>query len=88
MLYTKLSSFIPKHFNSWNFNTQVSDVKLICFKNPNNLSCIDLFPANTIRSFQETQVFKTGLSDFHKLVVTVVKSTFAKSPQKIYNNNI
>ena len=54
-----------------------------CFKNPNNPSCIDLFLTNTIRSFQETQVFETGLSDFHKLVVTVLKSTFPKSPPKI-----
>ena len=51
-----------------------------CFKNPNNPSCIDLFLTNTIRSFQETQVFETGLYDFHKLVVT---STFPKSPSKI-----
>ena len=41
----------------------------IYFKNPNNPSCIDLFLTNTMRNFQETQVFETGLSDFHKLVV-------------------
>ena len=28
-------------------------------------------------------MFETGLSDFHKLVVTVLKSTFPKSPSKI-----
>ena len=28
-------------------------------------------------------MFETGLSDFHKLVVTVLKSTFPKSPPKI-----
>ena len=50
----------------------------LCFKNPNNPSCIDLFLTNTMRSFQETQLFETGLSDFHKLVVTVLKSTFPK----------
>ena len=54
-----------------------------CFKNPNNPSCIDLFLTNAIRSFQYTKVFETGSSDFHKLVVTVFKSTFRKSPQKI-----
>ena len=48
------------------------------FKNPNNPLCIDLFLTNTIRSFQETQVFETRLSDFHKLVVTVLKPTFPK----------
>ena len=42
-----------------------------------------MFLTSTIRSFQETQVFKSGLSDFHKLVVTVLKSTFPKSLPKI-----
>ena len=28
-------------------------------------------------------MFETGLSDFHKLVVMVLKSTFPKSPSKI-----
>ena len=28
-------------------------------------------------------MFETGLPDFHKLVVTVLKSTFPKSPHKI-----
>ena len=28
-------------------------------------------------------MFETGLSDFHKLVVTVLKSTFPKSPPKV-----
>ena len=54
-----------------------------CYKNPNNPSYIDLFLTNTIRSFQETQVFEVGLSDFHKLAVTVLKSIFPKSPPKI-----
>ena len=81
------------------FNTHVSDITLdtfcsmqnlkslgkepTCFKNPNNPSCIDLFLTNTIRSFQETQMFETGLSDFHKLVVTVLKSTLPESPPNI-----
>ena len=54
------------------------------FKNPINPSCIDLFLTNTIRSLQETQLFETELSDFHKLLMVVLKSTFPKStPQKI-----
>ena len=37
------------------------------------------------RNYQnaKSQVFGTGLSDFHKLVVTVLKSTSPKSPGKI-----
>ena len=49
----------------------------------NNPSCIVLFSTNTIRSFQETQVFVKGLSDVHKLVVTVLKSTSPKLPPNV-----
>ena len=79
------------------FNAQVSDIdpdtfcsiwnlkslgkEPTCFKNPNRF--IDLFLINTVRNFQEAQVFETGLSDIHKLVVTVLESTFPKSLPKI-----
>ena len=53
-----------------------------CSKNPNNRSCIDFFLKNPIKCFHETQVFKTGLSDFHKLLVTILKFTFPKPSQK------
>ena len=39
----------------------------ICFKNPDNPSCINLILTNSPRSFQDSSVFETGLSDFHKL---------------------
>ena len=55
----------------------------LCFKIPNNPSCVDLFLTNAMRGFQETQLFETGLSDFHKLLVTALKSTFPKSLPKI-----
>ena len=42
-----------------------------CFKNPDNLSCIDLFLTNCSRSFQDTQVIETGLSGFHNADVHV-----------------
>ena len=47
-----------------------------CYKNPNNPSCIDLFLRNYARSFHNTCVFQNGLSDFHKLVVTLLRSKF------------
>ena len=49
-----------------------------CFKNPDNPSCIDLFLTNCSRSFQDTQVIETGLSDFHKMNLTVLKMFFTK----------
>ena len=52
-------------------------------QNPNNPSCIDLFLTNCARSFHNTCVFETGLSDFHKLVVTLLRSKVESLPPKI-----
>ena len=55
-----------------------------CFKNIENPSCIDLFITNSVNSFQNTKAISTGLSDFHIMVVTVLKTTFQKSkPREI-----
>ena len=56
-----------------------------CFKNPDNPSCIDLILTNSPRSFQDSCVFETGLSDFHKLTTTVLKQYFPKPKPKIVN---
>ena len=49
-----------------------------CFKSTNNPSCIDLFVTNSPRSFQNTLPFSSGLFDFHKTILTILKSTFPK----------
>ena len=49
-----------------------------CFKNVSNASCIDLFLTNNALSFQHTEIVSTGLSDFHKLVLTVLKNYLEK----------
>ena len=54
-----------------------------CHKNPPNLSCIDLILKNSPLSFQSSGVIETGLSDFHKMIVTVMKITFQKLDPKI-----
>ena len=54
-----------------------------CFKNAENPSCIDLIQTNRPRCFQNSSTIETGLSDFHKLTVTVLKSTFRKMPPKV-----
>ena len=50
-----------------------------CFKNVSNPSCIDLLLTNSALSFQHTETVSTGLSDFHKLVLTVLKTTFLRN---------
>ena len=55
-----------------------------CYKNREKPSCVDLIFTNCPRSFQNSCAIETGLSDFHKLVVTVMKTTYKKSqPKKI-----
>ena len=55
-----------------------------CFKSRNNPSCIDLFLTNCNKSFQNTNVISAGMSDHHKMIVTVMKTTFVKAnPREI-----
>ena len=54
-----------------------------CFKNPENPTCIDLILTDAPRSFQNSGVFETGLSDFHKLTITVLKQYFPKLSGKL-----
>ena len=54
-----------------------------CFKNVENPSCIDLIPRNNLLSFQSSGLIETGLSDFHKVIVTVMKTTYQMLDPKI-----
>ena len=60
--------------DSCEFKNLIKDAT--CFKNPENASCIDLVLTNNPNSFQNLGVIETGLSDFHKMAVTVMKTTF------------
>ena len=54
-----------------------------CFKNPKKPSCIDLIQTNRPKSFQSTCVIVAGLSNFHRMTVSVVKMHFRKLPPKV-----
>ena len=54
-----------------------------CFKNPENPSCIELLLTNSKHNFDETVVLESGLSVFHKLVVSILKSYFKKEDPKV-----
>ena len=59
-----------------------------CYKNPEHPSCMDLILTNCPRSFQNLCVIETGLSDFHKMTFTLMKSTFEKfKPKVIFYRN-
>ena len=54
-----------------------------CFKNPENLSCIDLILTNRPQSFQNFCAIETGLSDLHKMTHTVMQKNFQKYKARI-----
>ena len=76
-------SSVTNFCSSYNLTSMIS--KPTCFKNPEKPSCIDLILTNCPRSFQNFCAIETGLSNFHKLVALVMKTTYKKSQPKIIN---
>ena len=54
-----------------------------CFKNPDRPTCIDVMLTSSYRSFHNSCVVETGISDFHKMTVTVMKTHFKKREPKV-----
>ena len=59
-----------------------------CFKNSGNASCIDLFLTTRQQGFQQTHAIETGISDFHKMVFTVVKTHYKNQKAKTIHTEI
>ena len=59
--------------------------KPTCYKNPDKPTCIDLILTNCPGSFQNSCVIETGLSDFHKMIVTVMKTSYRKIEPRVIN---
>ena len=53
-----------------------------CFKSSKG-TLLDVLLTNKPKSFQKTFVCKTGLSDCHKLVAMIFRTTFIKLPPKV-----
>ena len=69
--------------DSYEFKNLIKDAT--CYKNPENPSLFDLILTNDTNSFQNSELTETGLSDFHKMTLTVMKVTFEKlKPNIIY----
>ena len=68
-----------------NYNLTSMINKPTCYKNPNQPSCIDLILTNCPNSFQHSCTVETGLSDFHKMTITVMKTTYKKLEPRIIN---
>ena len=50
-----------------------------CYKNVSNPSSIDVMLTNKKSSFENSMTLETGLSDHHKMTITVLKSHFKKN---------
>ena len=53
-----------------------------CYTSLINPSCIDLFLTNSRNSFKHSTVISAGLSDFHKMILAVLKTTIVKAKFK------
>ena len=47
-------------------------------KNPENPSSIDLILTNNLRSFQNSCIIEKGLSDLHRMVLSIMKTSFER----------
>ena len=54
-----------------------------CYKNPNKPTCIDLMLTNKPRFFKNSSLLETGLSDFHKIKLRVIRAYFVKQTPKV-----
>ena len=68
-----------------NFNLTSMINKPTCYKNPDKTACIDLILTNCPGSFQNSCVTETGLSDFYKMIVTVMKTSYRKIEPRVIN---
>ena len=92
------SKFYDKYMLAGDFNARKSEPRLsyflfemnskgiikepICFKSLSRPSSIGPVITNTSSNFQNTKAISTGLSDFNKMVVSVLKYTFYRSAPK------
>ena len=81
-LNTEISnSFMEQFCASYNLKSLIKEPT--CFKSVDNPSCIDLILTNHPKCFQNSGVYETGISDFHKLTFTVLKTYFQKAKPRI-----
>ena len=65
----------------YNFESPIKDPT--CFKNPEKPTTIGHILTNHLKCFQHSGVYETGLSDFHRLTLTVLKVFHSKQNPKI-----
>ena len=74
-------SYMKEFCETYNLKKLINEPT--CFKNPLNPSLIDLILTNRLRCFEGSRVVETGLSDHHKLTITILKQFFPKQKPTI-----
>ena len=74
-------SSIKIFFSNYNLTSMIN--KPTCYKNPGKPTFTDLILTNCPRSFQNSCVIEIGLSDFHKMIVTVMKTSYRKIEPRV-----
>ena len=54
-----------------------------CFKNINNPTCVDLLISNKQKCFKSATTIDTGLSDFHKMALVVLKKKSERAKPRV-----
>ena len=75
------NTYIQEFCSTYNLKSLIKDPT--CYKNLLNPSTIDHILTNHPKSFCHSSTIETGLSDFYKLTVTVLKAYFKKQKPKI-----
>ena len=77
------TSDLPNHLSDLNDTFSLTNfvTDSTCFKS-NKGSLIDVMLTNKPKSFYKSYSFATGLSDCHKLIVSILRTSFQKFPPK------
>ena len=75
------NSFLEQFCASYNLKGLIQERTYV--RRVDNPPCIDLILTNHPKCFQNSGVYETGISDFHKLTFTVLKTYFQKAKPRI-----
>ena len=70
------------YLNINSLRSKILNLKVILHKAPINILCIDEIRLDETFSLQKTGVYETGLSDCHKMIFTIFRSTFIRLTSK------
>ena len=66
--------FLKEFCDLYNLKTLIKECTY--FKSPENPTCVELMLTNLYRSFYKSCAIEMGLSDFHKIIVTVILRSY------------